>query len=397
LRIERRDREGAALHVLTVVDNVMMKFAATTSMAMLPELQTLIEEVGRNRRRTSGRHGLCLFPCTGDHMDTTTSYLGLRLAHPFVAGASPLSAHLDTVKRLEDGGAAAIVLHSLFEEQITLAESGRIRRMDPLDNQFGATLASFPKPGDYPFSPDDHVEHVRRVKQAVKIPVIASLNGTTAEAWLKYALLFQQAGADAIEVNFYEVVTDLAVPGLAVETRIRNIALELKQALRIPVAIKLSPFFTAFGNVARRLDETGIDGLVIFNRFYQPDIDIKTVSAAPRLELSRSAELLLRLRWLAILNGRIRASLALTGGVETTSDGIKAVLAGAHAVQMVSALLRHGPGFLKSMREGLEQWMEWHQIESIDQIRGRVSLAHASDPSAFERANYIHMLHSWGT
>jgi dihydroorotate dehydrogenase (fumarate) len=330
-------------------------------------------------------------------MDTTTSYLGLRLAHPFIAGASPLSAHLDSVRRLEDGGAAAIVLHSLFEEQITMAESGRIRRMDPLDQHFAPALAAFPRAGDYPFLPDDHVEHLRKVKQAVGIPVIASLNGTTAEAWLKYAVLFEQAGADAIEVNFYEVVTDLEVPGIAIETRIRNIALELKEALRIPVAIKLSPFFTAFGNVARRLDETGVDGLVIFNRFYQPDIDIRNISAGSRIELSRSSELLLRLRWLAILHGRIRASLALTGGIETTSDGIKAVLAGAHAVQMVSALLRHGPAFLKSMREGLENWANWHHIGSVEEMRGRVSLSQAADTSAFERANYIHMLHSWNT
>jgi dihydroorotate dehydrogenase (fumarate) len=330
-------------------------------------------------------------------MDTTTSYLGLRLAHPFIAGASPLSAHLDSVRRLEDGGAAAIVLHSLFEEQITMAESGRIRRMDPLDQHFAPALAAFPRAGDYPFLPDDYVEHLRKVKQAVGIPVIASLNGTTAEAWLKYAVLFEQAGADAIEVNFYEVVTDLEVPGIAIETRIRNIALELKEALRIPVAIKLSPFFTAFGNVARRLDETGVDGLVIFNRFYQPDIDIRNISAGSRIELSRSSELLLRLRWLAILHGRIRASLALTGGIETTSDGIKAVLAGAHAVQMVSALLRHGPAFLKSMREGLENWANWHHIGSVEEMRGRVSLSQAADTSAFERANYIHMLHSWNT
>jgi dihydroorotate dehydrogenase (fumarate) len=187
------------------------------------------------------------------------------------------------------------------------------------------------------------------------------------------------------------------VPGIAIETRIRNIALELKEALRIPVAIKLSPFFTAFGNVARRLDETGVDGLVIFNRFYQPDIDIRNISAGSRIELSRSSELLLRLRWLAILHGRIRASLALTGGIETTSDGIKAVLAGAHAVQMVSALLRHGPAFLKSMREGLENWANWHHIGSVEEMRGRVSLSQAADTSAFERANYIHMLHSWNT
>ena len=330
-------------------------------------------------------------------MDTTTTYLGLRLAHPYMAGASPLGARLDSVKRLEDSGAAAVVLHSLFEEQITMAQSGRIRHMDPLDNQFSAALAHFPTSDAYPFSPDEHLDHLRRVKAAVRIPIIASLNGTTSEAWLKYAELFEQAGADALEVNLYQVVTDLSVPGVAIESDIRNVVLELKRTLRVPVAIKLSPFFTAFGNIARQIDEAGADGLVIFNRFYQPDIDIRTMTAGPYLELSRREELRLRLRWLAILHGRIRPSLGVTGGIAEPADGIKAILAGAHAVQMVSALLRHGPGFLKTMRDGLTSWMEWHHIESVDQMRGRVSSSATADPGAFERANYIRALHSWGT
>jgi dihydroorotate dehydrogenase (fumarate) len=328
-------------------------------------------------------------------MDLSTSYLGIRLAHPYMAGASPLSAHLDSVKRLEDAGVAAIVLHSLFEEQISAVESGRIRHMDLFEKEFATRLAPFPPSHDYPFSPDEHLEHLRRVKQAVKVPVIASLNGTTAEAWLKYALQLQQAGADALEVNVYEVVTDPAIPGIAQEAQICTMVSDLKRIVRIPVSVKLSPFFSAFANVARQLDETGADGLVIFNRFYQPDIDIRTITAEPTLELSRSSELLLRLRWLAILYGRVRPSLALTGGVETPNDGIKAVLAGADAVQMVSALLRHGPGFLKTMRHGLVDWMEWHQIPSVDAMRGRVSLKSTADPSAFERANYIRTLHKW--
>ena len=328
-------------------------------------------------------------------MDTSTTYLGLRLPHPFIAGASPLSAHLDSVKRLEDAGAAAIVLHSLFEEQITMAASGRIRQRDPLDSQFAAALSAFPHSGEYPFSPEEHLEHLRRVKSAVRIPVIASLNGATAEAWLHYAERLEQAGADAIEVNFYAVVTDLAMPGLTIETQLRDIVVELKRKLRIPVAVKLSPFFTAFANVACQLDQAGADGLVIFNRFYQPDIDFRTMDVTPHLELSRSSEFLLRLRWLAILHGRVKASLAATGGVETANDAVKAILAGAHAVQMVSALLRHGPSFLESTVDGLKRWMEWQKVESVDAMRGKVSLQHAADPSAFERANYIRMLHSW--
>ena len=328
-------------------------------------------------------------------MDLSTRYMGLNFAHPYIAGASPLSADLDTVRRLEDAGCAGIVVYSLFEEQITLAESGTIRHRDPGSEDFASALEPFQPPSDYRTSPRDYVEHLRRVKEAVAIPVIASLNGTTAEAWLKFGRLLEDAGADGLEVNLYEVVTDLDLPGTAVETALRDVVLELKRKLRIPIAVKLSPFFSAFANVARSLSEAGADGLVLFNRFYQPDIDIRTMTAGPNLELSRSPELLLRLRWLAILHGRIKASLALTGGVETPADGIKAVLAGAHAVQMVSAILRHGPAYFTTMREGLSRWMEWQKIGSIDGMRGRVSLQNVPDPGAFERANYIRALHSW--
>src|SRR5580765_33132 len=337
-------------------------------------------------------------PQTTSSVDLSTSYMGLRLGNPFMAGASPLSAHLDGVRRLEDAGASAIVLHSLFEEQITEEQSGRIRGMDASDDpQFAERLAGFPSSRDYPLTPNEYLEHVRKVKQAVHVPVIASLNGTTAEAWLQYSSLLQQAGADGLEVNLYEVVADLSVPGIAVETQIIDAVLELKHTLRIPVAVKLSPFFAAFGNVASRLDEAGADALVIFNRFYQPDIDTRKMIAKPTIELSKSSELLLRLRWLAILHGRLRPSLVATGGVETWNDGVKAILAGAHAVQMVSALLHHGPSYLGIMVEKLVAWMEWSNMPSVEAMRGRVSLKTASDPSGFERANYIHALHSWNT
>lgn len=328
-------------------------------------------------------------------MTTATTYLGMTLPHPFIVGASPLAADVDAVRRLEDAGCAALVMHSLFEEQITASHAGLIRHMDPLDEQFARGLAVYPALTDYRLSPADYLEHLRRVKAHVHMPVIASLNGTTAENWLKYARLIEEAGADALEVNMYEVVTDLAVPGLAMETLLRDLVLELKRALRIPVAVKLSPFFSAFGNVARQLDRAGADGLVIFNRFYQPDIDITHLTAVPTLALSHHDELLLRLRWLAILHGRVRASLALTGGIETPADGIKAILAGAHAVQLVSAILRHGPGYLQAMRNGLTHYMEWQDIASVDEMRGRVSLATIADADAFERANYIRALHSW--
>jgi dihydroorotate dehydrogenase (fumarate) len=324
-----------------------------------------------------------------------TSYLGLALAHPFMAGASPLSAHLDSVKRLEDAGTAAVVLHSLFEEQITTALTGKIRQRDPLDPEFAKGLAPFPRPDEYPLSPDAYLEHLRRVKEAVHVPVVASLNGTSPQAWLRYARLLEAAGADALELNYYDVITDLEASGESVEIALEKMVQDLKGSLRIPIAVKLSPFFTAFGNVARRLDALGADGLVIFNRFYQPDVDIRTTRATLNLELSRSHELLLRLRWLAILHGRIRASLAATGGVETPNDAIKAILAGATVVQSVSAVLRHGPGFLHTVRDGFARWMEWNRIETIDDVRGRLSLTSSPDPAAFERANYIRTLHEW--
>jgi len=328
-------------------------------------------------------------------MDTATTYLGLRLAHPFMAGASPMAANLDTVKRLEDAGCAALVMHSLFEEQITQTETGTIRHRDPHDDRFARGLAAYPSADEYRLAPGEYLEHLQRLKRAVQMPVIASLNGTTAEQWLKYARLIEGAGADALEVNVYEVNTDFSVPGLAVETMLRDLVLELKRALRIPIAVKLSPFYSALANFARQLDHAGADGLVLFNRFYQPDIDVRQMKAVPTLELSHNDELRLRLRWLAILHGRIRASLAVTGGIETPTDGIKAILAGAHAVQLVSAILRHGPAFFGTMREGLVQWMEWQEMTSTEQMRGRVSLTSVPDGDAFERANYIRALHTW--
>lgn len=327
---------------------------------------------------------------------TRTKYLGLDLAHPFVAGASPLSAHLDGAKRLEDGGAAAIVLHSLFEEQITQAEAGRLHGVDPFDDpSLAPRVDMFPSSADYPYEPDEYLEHLRRVKEALSVPVIASLNGTNPGGWMRYASELQQAGADALEVNIYTVVTDMNVSAEGVEEDIVRATRDLKELLRIPVAVKLSPFFSAFANVARRLDHAGADGLVVFNRFYQPDIDIDALTAGPSLELSRHSELLLRLRWLAILHGRVRPSLAVTGGIETWQDGVKAILAGAHAVQMVSALLRSGPEQLGRMRAHLVAWMERHQIPSLDQMRGKVSLLNAASPGNFERANYIRTLHRW--
>jgi dihydroorotate dehydrogenase (fumarate) len=328
-------------------------------------------------------------------MDTSTSYLGVRLPHPFIAGASPLGFDLDTIKRLEDGGCSAIVIPSLFEEQITLASQGRIHHRDPLDPVWAASLAHFPEAADYALAPDKYAEHISRAKRTVGIPIVASLNGTSGESWLTFARIIEQAGADALELNLYEVVTDLRVPGGAVERQLAGAVRELKQLLKIPIAVKLSPFFAAFGNVARQLDGEGADGLVLFNRFYQPDIDIETMKPFPQVTLSTSAELLLRLRWVAILHGRVRPSLVVTGGIATPDDGIKALLAGADAVQLVSAILRRGPAYFTVMREGLERWIERHGLTRLNEMRGRASLKQTVDPTAFERANYIRTLQSW--
>jgi dihydroorotate dehydrogenase (fumarate) len=330
-------------------------------------------------------------------MDTTTSYLGFRLPHPFMAGASPFGHQLDTVRRLEDAGCAAIVLHSLFEEQLTASrEGGRIRHMDPSDAAFAATMARFPEGEEYPLGPDAYAEHVRRVKQAVRIPVIGSLNGTSPESWLRFARIIQHAGADALELNLYEVITDVRAPATAVESQFAGIVREVKRILDIPVAVKVLPYFTSFGNMAWQFDAAGANGLVLFNRFYEADIDIASLKTTAHVELSTSSELLLRLHWLGLLYGRIRPSLAVSGGINTPEDGIKALLAGADAVQLVSALLRHGSTYIKTMRQGLEDWMERHEFSSVEDFRGRASLERALDPASVERAGYIRTLQSWG-
>jgi dihydroorotate dehydrogenase (fumarate) len=327
-------------------------------------------------------------------MQTGTTYLGLRLAHPFIAGASPLGYSLDTLKRLEDAGCAAVVLPSLFEEQVTLEQQGRVAGVNVYDPRFSEIFTAFPPADQYPLRPAEYFEHVRRVKSALGIPVIASLNGRTNESWLHAAEQIQQAGADALELNMYQVVTDLDVAGVAIETQLLGVVEALKDVITAPIAVKLSPFFTAIGHVARSLEQAGADGLVLFNRFYQPDIDIEARTAAPRAELSTSTELLLRIRWIAILHGRVKASLAASGGVETPADGIKALLAGADCVQLVSALLRHGPAYIATMRGGLEDWLARQPLQSVTDIKGAVSLSHP-DPSAFERAQYIKTLQSW--
>jgi len=331
----------------------------------------------------------------GDPMDLSTTYLGFRLPHPLMPGASPMVDSLDTVQRLEEAGAAAIVMHSLFEEQILQEQWATIYHMDVHAESFGEALSYFPRPGEFALGPEQYLAQIARIKKAVHIPVIASLNGTTAGGWVEYARRMEEAGADALELNVYYLATDPEEPAATVEQRTLDILRTVKQTVSIPVAVKLSPFFSSLAHFATELDVAGADALILFNRFYQPDIDIEQLEVTPRLELSNSSELLLRLRWLAILSEKVRCSLAVTGGVHTALDAIRAIMVGAHAVQMVSALLRRGPAYLRTVLDEMSTWMEDHEYTSLRQMQGSMSLARCPDPAAFERANYIRVLQGW--
>jgi dihydroorotate dehydrogenase (fumarate) len=328
-------------------------------------------------------------------MDLSTTYLGFSLPSPLMPGASPLVDDLDTVKRLEDAGASAIVMHSLFEEQITREQLASVHNILVHENSFAEALSYFPRVDEYALGPDRYLEQIQRIKAMVGVPVIGSLNGTTPEGWLAYAKQIQEAGADAVEINFYHVATDPKETGADVERRLIEVVRLVKAAVTIPVAVKVSPFFSSLPHLAQQLDGLGADGLVLFNRFYQPDIDPEALEAVPRLTLSTSSDLLLRVRALATLSGRVKASLAATGGVHTSLDALKAVMAGAHAVQMVAALLQHGPQHLRVVREELARWLQDHEYASLRQAQGSMSLEHCPDPEAFERGNYMRVLQTW--
>jgi dihydroorotate dehydrogenase (fumarate) len=328
-------------------------------------------------------------------MDLHTTYLGLPLSSPILPGASPLVDDLDAVRRLEDAGAPAIVMHSLFEEQIRREQVGTMRALE-LHAESSAEATSFlPNPDEFALGPHQYLEQVRRIKAAVSVPVIASLNGTTDSGWTEYARLIEEAGADALELNTYFLATSLWRSGEAIEKEMLSVVQAVRQEVSIPIAVKLSPFYTSLAHVARQLDELGADGVVLFNRFYQPDIDVEELTVVPRLALSDSSELLLRIRWLAILYGRLQASLGLSGGVHTPHDVVKGIMAGADAVQVVSALLQNGPEHIRSLRDGLCAFMLLHEYGSLEEMRGSLSLETCPDPSAFERANYMRVLQSW--
>jgi dihydroorotate dehydrogenase (fumarate) len=328
-------------------------------------------------------------------MDLTVSYLGLRLPHPLMAGASPLSSDLGAVKRLEDAGASAIVMQSLFEEQITREQIGTNLDMELHAESFAEAISYFPTSEELKLGPDNYLEMIRKIKSAVKVPVIASLNGTTSKGWLDYAKQIQEAGADALELNVYYLPTNPLETSEAVERRTLDIVRMVKSYVTMPVAVKLSPYYSSMAHFAKVVESAGADALVLFNRFYQPDIDIENLDVVSSLELSGPSTLRLRMRWLAILYSHIKVPMAVSGGIHSAEDAIKATMTGATAIQMTSALLKHGPERLKTVREGMASWMEEHEYESLAQMRGSMSLMKSPNPAAFERANYMRVLSGW--
>jgi dihydroorotate dehydrogenase (fumarate) len=328
-------------------------------------------------------------------IDLSTSYLGLQLENPMVASAGPLCEEVGNIRRMEDAGAAAVVLHSLFEEQIELESHHLDRYLSYGTESYAESLTYFPDMGSYRLGPDAYLEHVRRAKAAVRIPIIGSLNGVSTGGWIEYARKIEQAGADALELNVYYIPTDPKMPGSRVEQMYVDLVRDVTESVHIPVAVKLSHAWTALGNVAEQLAGAGADALVLFNRFYLPDFDLESLEVVPRLTLSSSSELLVRLHWVAILFGHVRADLAVTGGVHTGQDVLKAMMAGARVSMMTSALLQRGIGHLALVRREVLDWMETHEYESIRQMQGSMSYRSVRDPSAFERANYMKVLSSY--
>jgi dihydroorotate dehydrogenase (fumarate) len=330
-------------------------------------------------------------------MDLTTRYLGLSLKSPLIAGAGPVTGKLDNLRQLEDLGAGAVVLPSIFEEQIG-HEEWLLDRMATIGiDGYSEALTYFPSGALYPTDPLRYLKLLEDAVQALDIPVIASLNGITDHGWISFAKQLEQAGAAALELNIYFIPADLSISGSEVERRYTTILKAVKQAVRIPVAVKLNPYFSSMGHMATQLVDAGADGLVLFNRFYQPDIDLTQLTVLPNLELSTPAEIRLPLLWIGVLSGRIRASLAASSGVESTDEILKYLLAGADVVMTTSALLKHGTTYIKVLLDGLKEWLSARDLDMVDGIRGRLSQQNLADPTAFERANYIRVLQSYNS
>jgi len=322
-------------------------------------------------------------------MDLSTRYLGMQLRTPLVASASPISQDIGGIRSLEDAGASAVVLYSLFEEQLHQEALELEHRLNAGTESFAESLTYFPKSSEFHTGPEEYLDHIRKAKDAVGIPIIASLNGATLGGWAKYAEQIEQAGADAIECNIYFIPTDMDISGSDVEATYIDILREIKISVQIPVAVKLSPFFSNMAHMAKRLDDTGADGLVLFNRFYQPDIDLEELEIKPNVLLSSQHELRLPLTWIGILYGRIKASLAATSGVHGPEDVIKLLMVGADVTMLCSTLLRNGVGHLRHIEQGFREWMEDHEYESVQQMQGSMSQIRCPDPGAFERAQYM--------
>jgi dihydroorotate dehydrogenase (fumarate) len=328
-------------------------------------------------------------------IDLSTRYLGLPLTSPLVVSASPLCESLDNIRAMEDAGAAAVVLHSLFEEQIDVEGSHLDRYLTHGAESHAEALDYFPDLTGYNLGPDGYLEHLRRAKESVAIPVIGSLNGVSTGGWIDFAKKIEQAGADALELNIYYVPTDPALTGAQVERIYTDLVRDVKASVSIPVAVKLGHAFTALANVARDLDVVGADGLVLFNRFYLPDFNLERLEVAPRLTLSSPHEVLVRLHWVAILYGHIKADLAVTGGVHGSAQVLKAMMAGARVTMMTSALLQNGIAYIARVRADVVDWMETHEYASIAQMQGSMSYRSVAEPAAFERANYMKVLSSY--
>jgi dihydroorotate dehydrogenase (fumarate) len=328
-------------------------------------------------------------------IDLSTTYLGLKLKNPLVASASPLCEDLGNIRRIEDAGAAAVVLQSLFEEQLEIEEDDLDRFLIESSERSAESVTHFPEMTGWVRGPDEYIEHVRACKKAVTIPIIASLNGSTKGGWLGYARQIQQAGADALELNIYSIPVDPDVTGEQVEQRYVEIIQAIKAEVQIPVAVKLGPYFSSMANMGRKLDAAGANGLVLFNRFYQPDYDLEALEVVPNLVLSSPHELLLRLHWIAVLYGQVKADLALTGGIHAATDVVKAMMAGAKVAMMTSALLKRGINYLDTLATELLIWMGEHEYDSIKQMQGSMSRNAVPQPAAFERVNYMKVLGSY--
>ena len=328
-------------------------------------------------------------------MNLTTNYLGLLLKNPIVASSSPLSHSVDSIRRLEDAGAAAVVMYSLFEEQIGFDSYYIDYHLTQGIDSYAESISYFPDMQSYNVGPDEYLNLIRRAKEAVGIPIIGSLNGASVGGWTDYATLIEEAGADALELNVYYLPANTRIKGSDVEALYLDILSAVREVVTIPVAIKLSPFFSSIANMANCLSEQGADGLVLFNRFYQPDFDLENLEVAPRLVLSNSNELRLPLRWVAILYGRVNADLAITSGVHTSQDVIKGLMAGANVTMMASELLQNGVRRIGQVLNEVVTWLTEHEYESVTQMIGAMSQKHCAEPAAFERANYMKMLQSY--